>query len=508
MEAIHLNDEEQKLFSLLKSVVREMDLSTELRCAGGWVRDKLLGRESNDIDIAIDNMMGEEFANKLNEYLVSRGEEKTNVAVIHSNPDQSKHLETAKVKYQGLEIDFVNLRSESYASSSRIPEIQFGTAEEDAMRRDFTINALFYNIGHGNVEDLTKRGLEDLRSELIRTPLPARQTFMDDPLRVMRAIRFASRLGFDLDADIMAAASSAEVKEALMTKVSRERISTEFEATLEGPNPRLALQLIRSFGLLDVVLNIPEGIQQGLPAGYAEPCIESALFMAGILRAGNSGGDKSQAKLGIVSALLLPLRDFTAQEGKKKREVNLPEHIVGLSLKKKKDAAAVGVLQRAAADIVSVSRGIVSEAGDSSPIADEDKIKLGLAIRSTKEHWRMAGLLSYLFKCPFGRSLNREDENGIDGEGSPSSSASAEDLVDKCLAHVSKVEDAAVSLKLDRAWEIRPLINGKDMMKLLNAKGPIIGKAVTEMTKWQLAHPEGTAEECKSFLVNQCQQEA
>ena len=74
-----------------------------------------------------------------------------------------------------------------------------------------------------------------------------------------------------------------------------------------------------------------------------------------------------------MSALLLPLRDFTAQEGKKKREVNLPEHIVGLSLKKKKDAAAVGALQRAAADIVSVSRGIVSEAGDSSPIATRFK---------------------------------------------------------------------------------------------------------------------------------------
>jgi len=83
--------------------------------------------------------------------------------VIRSNPDQSKHLETAKVKYQGIEIDFVNLRSESYASTSRIPEIEFGTAEEDAVRRDFTINALFYNIGQGNVEDLTGKGLEDLR---------------------------------------------------------------------------------------------------------------------------------------------------------------------------------------------------------------------------------------------------------------------------------------------------------------------------------------------------------
>mmetsp|Transcript_4126 Transcript_4126/g.11998 ORF Transcript_4126/g.11998 Transcript_4126/m.11998 type:complete len:165 (+) Transcript_4126:106-600(+) len=164
MSGIDLNEEERRLFDLLRSVARGLgDKQVEVRCAGGWVRDKLLGRGSDDIDIALDTMSGEEFANHLNEYLTSHGEQRANVAVIRSNPDQSKHLETAKVKYQGIEIDFVNLRSESYASTSRIPEIEFGTAEEDAVRRDFTINALFYNIGQGNVEDLTGKGLEDLR---------------------------------------------------------------------------------------------------------------------------------------------------------------------------------------------------------------------------------------------------------------------------------------------------------------------------------------------------------
>ena len=98
---IKLNEEEQKLFDLLKDVVRTSSLSTELRCAGGWVRDKLLGRGSHDIDIALDDCMGETFANHLNEYLVSHGEHKTSVAVIQSNPNQSKHLETAKVKFKG-----------------------------------------------------------------------------------------------------------------------------------------------------------------------------------------------------------------------------------------------------------------------------------------------------------------------------------------------------------------------------------------------------------------------
>ncbi|WZN59876.1 mitochondrial CCA tRNA nucleotidyltransferase [Chloropicon roscoffensis] len=484
--AVELNAEELELFGVLRNVVRDLNLSTELRCAGGWVRDKLLGRESDDIDIALDNMSGETYANHLNDYLASRGEEQTSVAVIQSNPEQSKHLETAKVKYQGLEIDFVNLRSESYASSSRIPEIEFGTAEEDAMRRDFTINALFYNIGQGNVEDLTGRGLEDLRNKLIRTPLPALQTFMDDPLRVLRAVRFASRFSFEIHHDIAEAASSAEVRDALQTKVSRERISTEFESMLEGPNPKLALQLIKSFGLLDAVLNVPQSLKEVLPVGYAERCIGAGVLMADLL-AGK--WDKATRRIGVLSALLLPLRGFSAQGEKKNREVPLPEYVVGVSMKKKKDAVTIGALHRAALDILAVSQ-------DTCDPCRETKVKFGLAIRSTRELWRVATLLSFVAGLPLGRSLHSDSE-----EDSPRITISpAEEALDRSAAYTSKVEQLAVSLKLERAWEIRPLINGKELMKLLNAKGPVIGKAVQEMTKWQLANPGGSVEDCKVYL--------
>ena len=109
-----------------------------LRVAGGWVRDKMLGKESHDIDIAIDNQSGVQFATNLNAYLASIGEEVRTLAVIQANPDQSKHLETANVRVLGFEIDCVNLRSESYTEDNRIPTIAIGTAFEDAQRRDFT----------------------------------------------------------------------------------------------------------------------------------------------------------------------------------------------------------------------------------------------------------------------------------------------------------------------------------------------------------------------------------
>ncbi|EFJ52689.1 hypothetical protein VOLCADRAFT_115637, partial [Volvox carteri f. nagariensis] len=217
LDTITLTQREQELFDTLLAAVRHAGADTSLRCAGGWVRDKLLGRDSDDIDIALDNMLGKDFADLVNEYLKSQGREARHAAVIQSNPDQSKHLETARMKIGEMWIDLVNLRSETYAADSRIPSMTFGTPEQDAMRRDFTINALFYNITQrGVVEDLTGRGLQDLRDGLIRTPLPPRETFLDDPLRVLRAVRFGTRFGFRLHPDILEAAASEQVCSGLM----------------------------------------------------------------------------------------------------------------------------------------------------------------------------------------------------------------------------------------------------------------------------------------------------
>lgn len=99
-------------------------LGTTLRCAGGWVRDKLMGRESSDIDIALDDMLGSAFAGVVNAHLQSAGQSVRGVAVIASNPEQSKHLETARMRVNGIWLDLVNLRSEEYASESRIPSMQ------------------------------------------------------------------------------------------------------------------------------------------------------------------------------------------------------------------------------------------------------------------------------------------------------------------------------------------------------------------------------------------------
>jgi len=160
MPKLSLSKEEEELFDLFLSVVNDGQLQTTVRVAGGWVRDKLLQQEaSKDIDIALDNMSGEEFVNAMNEWYKTRNKTGIKLGIIRSNPDKSKHLETATANIGNFDVDFVNLRTETYADSSRIPIIDIGTPLEDAMRRDLTINSLFYNINDNKIEDYTNKGI-------------------------------------------------------------------------------------------------------------------------------------------------------------------------------------------------------------------------------------------------------------------------------------------------------------------------------------------------------------
>ena len=222
---------------------------TVLRFTGGWVRDKLLGVDSQDIDVGISNMTGYQFGMALEEYLDipgnldkykkdhPDGELSEAIGSLHkikANPEKSKHLETVTTKIFGLEVDLVNLRKETYSDESRNPQMEFGTAQEDAMRRDATINALFYNLNESKVEDLTERGFSDMQNKIVRTPLEPFQTFKDDPLRVLRLIRFASRLGYRIHEDTEKAMQNDEISAALKLKISKERVGTELEKMLRG----------------------------------------------------------------------------------------------------------------------------------------------------------------------------------------------------------------------------------------------------------------------------------
>jgi hypothetical protein len=290
---LKLTPKENQLRAILLDVARYIDESKEikekleLRFAGGWVRDKLLDIQSHDIDTAINATTGLHFCSKLQEYFKDPENMKKhslgpkdlgNLYTVPKNPEKSKHLETATKKILGFDVDFVNLRKETYTEHSRNPQMEFGTAKEDALRRDATINALFYNLHSDEVEDFAG-GLEDLRDKRIRTPLEPKTTFTDDPLRVLRLIRFASRLNFKIDGDVEASMSDPEVMEALKLKISRERVGVEVEKMLKG------LCSTRLF--LGFYTNFPQAIIQ-------EPLSSSSIDLA----------------FTLLSSLTLPYKEY------------------------------------------------------------------------------------------------------------------------------------------------------------------------------------------------------
>lgn len=289
-KTLELTEEETKLRDLLLAVATYIDNGPSgeaittgvsvpeevaqekimLRWTGGWVRDKLLGVGSHDVDVAINKMTGENFGLKMLEYLKTPGNlEKhafnsaesgkimSGLHTIKANPEASKNLETATIKVMGIDLDLVNLRKETYDEVSRNPQMEFGTAEEDAMRRDATVNAMFYNLHTQQIEDFTKRGFEDMEAKIIRTPLEPYQTFKDDPLRVLRLIRFASRLNYTLDGDTAKAMADKDIQDALKIKIKRERVGIEMEKMLRGPDPGMALRLIDEASLYDTIFTDP-----------------------------------------------------------------------------------------------------------------------------------------------------------------------------------------------------------------------------------------------------------
>ncbi|OGU77496.1 MAG: tRNA nucleotidyltransferase [Ignavibacteria bacterium RBG_16_34_14] len=230
--------------SKASSVADEMRV--EIYVVGGYIRDILLNRNRLEIDFLIVLSRpggigdGTEFAQKFAKTL---GVE--NVSVY-------KNFGTAHFRYNDFDLEFVGARKESYSRTSRKPDVEAGTFKDDISRRDFTINTLAVSINKNNFGELMDlfNGIEDLENKLIRTPLNPEITFDDDPLRMMRAFRFASQLQFEVAPEIIE--TSKKLKERLKI-VSQERITDEFLKILQSPKPSNGLSLLYESELMEII---------------------------------------------------------------------------------------------------------------------------------------------------------------------------------------------------------------------------------------------------------------
>lgn len=234
-QPVTLQDED--LLRLLKRAAD--DLGFRAWIVGGYVRDKLLGRPHPNPDVVVEGGDALKLAERFAE--LARVEP----------PVTFERYGTAQVTLPGHLVEFVTARAESYASDSRKPDVRPATLEEDLRRRDFTINTLLMDLD-GRIED-PLGGRKDLDARILRTPYDPVRTFADDPLRMLRAVRFASQLGFDLAPDLLPA--MRQMKSRLAPPViSVERTADELRQMLTSERPRRAIELLDASGLLEIIL--------------------------------------------------------------------------------------------------------------------------------------------------------------------------------------------------------------------------------------------------------------
>jgi putative nucleotidyltransferase with HDIG domain len=224
------------VFKLLANIADKNQI--EAYVIGGFVRDLLLKRPSKDIDIVVLGN-GIEFAELAGKQLNAK------VSVF-------KNFGTAMLRYQDLEIEFVGARKESYRADSRKPIVENGTIKDDQLRRDFTINALAISLNKANYGALVDpfNGISDLEHKIIRTPLEPELTFSDDPLRMMRGIRFASQLSFQIEAETLEAIAKQKNR---ISIVSKERITDELNKIILSPVPSVGFKYLFDTGLLQLI---------------------------------------------------------------------------------------------------------------------------------------------------------------------------------------------------------------------------------------------------------------
>jgi poly(A) polymerase len=233
-----------KIFQEISHAADQMQLETYV--IGGFVRDLYLKRESKDIDI-VTLGSGIELARKVSENLKNKPQ-----------VNFFKNFGTAMFKYKDLEIEFVGARKESYQSDSRKPVVEDGTLEDDQNRRDFTINALALGLNKSNFGVLVDpfNGIDDLKNKIIRTPLDPDITFSDDPLRMMRAIRFSTQLGFEIHSETLQSVSKNRER---IKIISGERIIDEINKIMMSDKPSVGFKLLEETGLLKIIF--PELLQ-------------------------------------------------------------------------------------------------------------------------------------------------------------------------------------------------------------------------------------------------------
>ncbi|KAJ5070259.1 cca tRNA nucleotidyltransferase [Anaeramoeba ignava] len=527
---IELDETEQKLFTFLQQVIQRYNLGIELRVSGGWVRDKILGKSSSDYDFVISNLKITEFAQFINQFMKEEFEKKNNsnqkenseetsekekkfrdktIISINSNPEKGKNLETVRMKIFDNWIDLTNFRKKSTDPKDK----EFGTPLVDAQMRDFTINSLFYNISTNQIEDLTGKGLSDLQMQTITTPLEPEQTFIDDPLRILRAIRFATKYKFKIHSKVESVMKTIDIHKQFLDRISRERVGTEIEKIMLLPNSlsglihicNAAMYPIVFLGKLDEEIQILNFVHNSLLIyqdflsyffpQLTDPCEKSILY----------------------SVLYLPYFDSFLDDGKTPQIFNS----MFLSSKStKKDYNYVFSLFQAIKEFSSLfSRDIHLVFGNvldynqfSTYFNSQMKMKMEMEINYSdpktmekffiqnsdfrtlicrflikhKEKWIKILLISNLLEI-VNNFHQIQKENNLNFLESVSS----------LMNIYQTIKNEILKMNPEKIWNTKPILSGSEIMKCLGMKkgSSLISKLIKELLNFQLSKEKEISKE-------------
>ncbi len=523
---------EQKTIILLpaEQLLREFVLECarhfpglEIWITGGWVRDRLLGMLSSDLDLSLSKVTGRDFGKFLESFstkpeIESKYRRKaadlgisnfafTRFHVVKRNVGMSKKLETAGGKLFGLDIDLVNLRKETYDRQSRIPEMEFGTPEEDAFRRDATVNSLFFHLEKQEIVDLTGRGLKDLDARIMRTPLDPHQTFMDDPLRVLRLIRIGSKLGFTIDPEAVRCMKDKEIRRALDTMITRDRIGIELFKMMGDSNPVVAFQhLFESNLYTPVFIRLDSSLLRTLQAEF--PTLGLGLSISSIwpitwprayrLLAHLLEGDSNLGRMVQSEEKadhLWTMAAYAPIAGL--RQTMLGQAVREATTAIKAPTKISKLLESALGNfdfIRTIVDTIAAEPGKPPP-----RSLIGMAIRSWGATWSTQMTYVMLAQAVYASQTSPVTGSSVCGSFMDESPAGP------LLGRYSAFADFVWDKDLRDAHLQRPLLNGNEIQSLfgLQKGGKFLKRALNHLLAWQLDHVDSGTREAKAWLLDQ-----
>ncbi|KAG6001144.1 hypothetical protein E4U43_001401 [Claviceps pusilla] len=551
---IDLLPAEQLLRELLLDCAQHFP-GLQIWIAGGWVRDRLLGIPSSDLDLALSNLTGREFGLFLESFsakpeIEAKYQQRaadlgipdarfSRFYIVERNNDKSKKLETAGGKLFGLDIDMVNLRKEVYDGQSRTPRMEFGTPEEDTFRRDATVNALLFDLEKQEVVDLTGRGLDDLDRKMMRTPLDPRQTFMDDPLRVLRLIRIGSKLGFALDPDAMRYMRDDDIQHALDTMITRDRVNIELFKIMRSPRPEVAFQRLFEANLYTpVFIRLHSPLLSALQAPKCSCPPDGPPPPTSLSTSSSSSSSPPPPSSSWPATwprayrLLTFLLQDTSHLGKMVQSETNPEYLWTMAayaplsglrrdmLREAVDEATIALRTPAKISKLfeSALRNMDSIQDIVRHVADQSERRprrsdVGMAIRSWGSTWTTQVTYAMLAVAVQQERQGQEEEEEEEEEGeerkeekdhhhrqntAANPPPGSETLIHQYSLFAKYVWDAA----LQDAHLQRPILDGNQVQRLfgLQRGGKFLKTALDGLVEWQFDHADCGAEEAKDWL--------